>query len=177
MAKGAALAALFAVVGLSSGCFWAPNLAGVRKDIERQLPGATFDKEIELSLGPVSLAFARLITGLIPDAREARPYLNNVSRIEVAVYTVDGMPSAEQVTTPAELRKLQESGEWEMAVKVHDGDDRVWVMYRIAKDSIEDIYVVVLSDDELVLVKAHGNLERVAAYAISESGGFPRRGG
>ena len=77
---------LLAVVGASTGCLWAPDLVLVRKDIERQLPGASFEKEIELSLGPISLAFARLVTRMVPDARDASGYLRDVSRIQLAVY-------------------------------------------------------------------------------------------
>jgi hypothetical protein len=78
-------AVLAAATLATPGCLWAPELSSVRRDIERQLPDASFDKEFELSLGPVTLAFARLVTCLIPPAREARQYLRDVSRVQVAV--------------------------------------------------------------------------------------------
>jgi hypothetical protein len=171
--KYVVIAALLAVVGISSGCLWAPNLAVVRKDIERQLPGARFDKEIELSLGPLSLTFARLVTRMVPEANDAHRYLSNVSRIELAVYNVDELPSTSAMVTPARLSRLQEDEGWEMAVKVCDNNERVWVLYRIDDDSIKELYVVVLGDEELVMVKAKGRLERLAAHALSESGAMP----
>lgn len=161
---------LLAVVGVSSGCLWAPDLAMVRRDIERQLPGVSFDKEVELTLGPISLLFARMVTRMVPDAREAGGYLRDISRIELAVYNAEHMPPAQTVTMPEKLQKMQESEGWELAVRVRDDDELAWVLYRLDDETVRELYVVVLSDDELVLVKAKGKLERLVARALSESG-------
>jgi hypothetical protein len=161
---------LLAVALVSSGCLWAPDLAMVRRDIERQLPGASFEKEVELSLGPVSLAFARLATRLVPDAREASSYLRDVSRIQLAVYNTDRIPSTGSVEMPERLKRIQELDDWEMAVRIRDEDEVGWVLYRVDDDAIKELYVVILDDDELVMVKAEGRLERLVARALSESG-------
>ena len=39
---------LLTVAATSMGCMWARELAQVRRDLERQLPGARFEKDIEL---------------------------------------------------------------------------------------------------------------------------------
>jgi hypothetical protein len=168
--KLAAAVLLLAAVGTSSGCLWAPNLARVRRDLEAQMPGVSFDKEIELSLGPVSLLFARLIVGVVPEAQEARGYLRDVSRVEVGVYNTDELPATRNVTTPKELTNLIENEGWEMAVRVRDEDEMMWLLYRIDGDTIKELYVVVLNEEELVLVKIKGRLERLVAHALTESG-------
>jgi hypothetical protein len=165
-----AIVVLIAMFGGASGCLWAPDLAMVRKDIERQLPGVSFDKEIELSLGPVSLAFARLVTRMSPEAEDASSYLRDVSRIELAVYNTEDMPPANQVTMPERLKKMTEGEGWEVAVKVRNDDELAWVLYRVEDESIEELYVVVVTEDELVMVKAEGKLERLVARALTESG-------
>jgi len=165
-----AVVILLAVVAATSGCLWAPDLAMVRKDIERQLPGASFEKEIELSLGPISLAFARLVTRIVPDAREASGYLRDVSRIEIAVYNAERVPPARDVKMPQKLKDMTSGEGWEMAVKVRDDDELVWVLYRIDDDSIKELYVVALDSDELVMVRAEGKLERLVARALEETG-------
>jgi hypothetical protein len=167
-----ALAVLVALTTVTAGCMWAPELARVCRDIEAQVPGATFDKEFAVSLGPVSLAFARLLTGLVPDAREARGYLRDVSRIQIAVYETDGMPPVSSIHMPRRLQKLADEG-WETAVKVREKDSVVWVMYKIDGDTIRDMYVIVLDDSELVMVKARGRLERLAAHALREAQDTP----
>jgi hypothetical protein len=165
-----AIVVLIAIIGAASGCLWAPDLAMVRKDIERQLPGVSFDKEIELTLGPISLAFARLLTRVSPDAQDASGYLQDVSRIELAVYNTEDMPPANTVSMPRRLKKMTESEGWELAVKVRDDDELAWVLYRLDDDAVRELYVVVVSDDELVMVKAEGRLERLVARALSDSG-------
>jgi len=161
-------AVLAAATLATPGCLWAPELSSVRRDIERQLPDASFDKEFELSLGPVTLAFARLVTCLIPPAREARQYLRDVSRVQVAVY--DHAPlagGARNLQMPELLGSLIDHG-WEMAVKVRDDDQRVWLLFRAEDDVVREVFVVALNEDQLVLVKARGRLERVLARVLRE---------
>lgn len=165
-----ALALVLVLFGASTGCLWAPDLAMVRRDIERQLPGVTFDKEIELTLGPISLAFARMVTGLSADTEDASGYLRDVSRIELAVYNTEHMPPASSVSTPERLAKMTESEGWELAVKVRDENELAWILYRLHEDVIKELYVVVVTDEELVMIKAEGKLERLVARALSDSG-------
>jgi Domain of unknown function (DUF4252) len=163
-----AAAVIAAAVLASPGCLWAPELSSVRHDIERQLPDASFSKEFELSLGPVSLAFARLVTFVIPPAREARRYLRDLSRVQVAVYEHDPLSGgARDLRMPELLGSLIDDG-WEMAVKVRDDEERVWVLFRAEDDAVREVFVVVLDEEQLVLVKARGRLERVLARVLRE---------
>ena len=91
-----------------------------------------------------------------------------MSRVQVAVYDTSDMPSMSNIKMPSRLKDLEERG-WETAVKVREENEAVWVMYRIDDDSIRDLYVVVLSDEELVLVKATGNLDRIMARALIDA--------
>jgi len=153
----------------SPGCFWSPELAGVRHDLERQIPGASFDTNIELSFGPVLLTFARIVTSVIPGAREARPYLHGVSRVQVGVYE-SHVDSLADLHMPKRLQSLVENG-WETAVRVRDDDEAVWLLYRPDGESVKEVFIVVLDRDELVLVKARGHLERLVAAALKETHG------
>jgi hypothetical protein len=153
----------------SPGCFWSPELAGVRNDLERQLPGSSFDKNIELSLGPVLLTFARAATSVIPGAREARPYLAGVSRVQIGVYKAH-IASIADLHMPKRLQSLIADG-WETAVRVRDDRDAVWLLYRPDGEKVKEIFVVVLNNDELVLVKARGHLEKLLAAAMEEAHG------
>jgi hypothetical protein len=154
---------------LLSGCLWAPELDRVRRDIEKQIPGAHFNKEIAFSLGPVTLGLARLIVGVIPDAKEARPYLKHVRNVKVAVYEAQNIPSDLSVALPADLKKLIEKKDWELAVKTRDKSDATWILYKSDGKKVEGLYVVTLSDDELVLVRASGNLDRLFEHTMREN--------
>jgi hypothetical protein len=165
-----AIVIVIAAAGVSIACNWAPGLSEVRRDLERQLPGARFEKDMELSLGPVSLAFARLFTRMVPDAREASGYLRDVSRIELAVYEADRIPGTENVSMPRRLRELEQNEDWEVAVKIRNRDERAWILYRLDGDQIKELYVVILDRDELVMVRAEGRLEGLLARALNETG-------
>lgn len=153
-----------------AGCMWAPDLAMVRRDIERQIPGLSFDKKVELTLGPITLGFVRLVTALVPDARQAAPYLRDVRRVEVAVYEAETVPDGiSRISMPDRVREMTKDEGWELAVKVNEADQAVWVMYKLDDDSIREVYVVVFDSEELVLVHAEGRLERLMARALMEA--------
>ncbi len=154
----------------ANGCMWAPELTDVKQDIAQQLPDTQFHKNVTLSFGPLTLALARVVTGLIPDAREARRYLRDVSHVQIAVYDIERSEALKSVDTPSKLEGLLEDG-WEMAARVRDDDEVVWLLYRMDDESVRQIFVVVLDDDQLVMVKASGHLEKLMARALEESHG------
>ncbi len=160
--------AVLATVATSTGCLWAPDLRMVRNEIERQYPDAEFKKQIELSLGPVSMTFARLVTRFVPEANEYSGYLKDVKRVEVAVYEADHVPDMEEIKLPHRIQKMMDSEGWETMVRVREDSELVWVAYRSKRDRIRQIYVMVLSDSELVLVRAEGNLDRLAQKAMED---------
>ncbi len=156
------------IVTTSSGCLWAPELDGVRKDIESQLPGASFHREFALSVGPITLGLVRTIIRFVPDAAEAREYLKDVRSVKIAVYDARNLPADPDLRMPKKLGSLLEKEGWEIAAKVNQDSDNVWLLYRAEEDSIKDLYAVVLSDDELVLVRAHGNIDQLAVKVMRD---------
>ncbi|HET6349896.1 MAG TPA: DUF4252 domain-containing protein [Candidatus Krumholzibacteria bacterium] len=164
---------LAAAIGLATlsmpGCFWSPELSSIRQDMEKQMPGSSFNKNIELSLGPLTLSLARLVTSLVPGTDEARPWLHGLSHVQVGVYEAS-IDSVDNVRTPRRLRSLLDHG-WETAVRVRDHNEAVWILYRPDGDHVKEVFVVVLNEDELVLVKASGHLERLVAAALDEAHG------
>jgi hypothetical protein len=153
---------------LFSGCLWAPELDRVRREIQQQLPGSSFKKEFAISLGPLSLALVRTIVRFVPEAEEARSYLSDIRSVEVAIYEADNLPADPAIDMPEHLETLLEKHDWEIAAKVRETSENVWLLYRAQEEVLEDLYVVVLSDDELVLVRARGNLDRLIAKAMRE---------
>jgi hypothetical protein len=167
-------ARLIGVAALSlsvSGCLWAPDLDRIRKDIEKQIPGAAFDREIALSLGPVALTLARCALSFAPDAREAGGYVRDIRSVGVAVYTARNLPADFDVRLPKALENLVAKEGWEIAVKTRENGEAVWVLCKEDGGSVGGIYVVALNDEELVLVRAQGKLEELLKRAIRENAG------
>jgi hypothetical protein len=156
------------VLSLFSGCLWAPDLDRVRREIEEQMPGVSFDRQFAISLGPISLGLVRLITRLVPDAAEARSYLKDLSSVKVAVYDAENIPEDPNLKMPSKLESLVNKEGWEVAAKVRQDTETVWLIYRTQQDEIKDLYVVALSEDELVLVRAHGNIDQLVTKAMRD---------
>jgi uncharacterized protein DUF4252 len=166
--RAVGLASVLAALA-APGCFSSSELANVRYDLQHQLPGASFKKNVEFSCGPVLLTLARTVTTIIPGAREARPYLSGVSQVSIGVYDAH-VDSLGDVRMPKRLQSLIDDG-WETAIRVRDNHEAAWLLYRPDEDRVKEIFIVVLDDDELVLVKARGNLEHLVAAALESEHG------
>ena len=151
---------------LLSGCFHAGELAQVRREIEREVPEADFEKEVELTLGPMTLGFVRLLTAFVPDIRQERGLLKEIDRIKVAAYRVKSMPLLDSFTPPWSVRRLLEHEDWEVVAKARDREEVFWLLYRIQGDAVRDFYVVGLNAKELFLVHMEGRLDQFVAHAV-----------
>ena len=156
------LALLFVTLAVSTtGCFYSREISQTRRDLERHYPEARFDQEVVVSLGPASLRTLGWLVGLAPEeeAQMAKDYLHEIDRVKVGVFTVDYLPDLDDFDPPT-LRRFRDD-DWEVAVKSREDDGIVWVMYRERHNTVRDIYTIVLTDDELVLARVKGHLNRL----------------
>ena len=158
-----------AALPFAGGCVWTPELSDIKKDIARQIPGTTFEHEMSFAIGPGGMALARAVCTFVPPAREARTWLKDVSRVEVARYDVITSELATDLKTPQRIEEMLADG-WEMAARVREKNDAAWVLYKLDGESIREVFVVSLDRHELVMVKVKGRLERVIARALDEIG-------
>jgi hypothetical protein len=167
-------AVLLALAGLTlTGCLRATQLERIGAEIAWQHPEARFQREISLSLGSVPMSIARLAVGLGgEDAREAKAYLESVSRLEFAVYKVHGIDDFTGTDTPEVIDDLIANDGWEMIVKAKDKGELVWILYREDNGQIRDILLTVLEDDEMILINVSGRLDRLFADALADHHGL-----
>ena len=160
------LVALLALFTLT-GCFYSREIAHTRRDIERATD-VDFERGVVVSLGPLSLRTLGWITGLVPeeDAQMARDYLREISRVKVGVYHTDYGFSLDGVDL-ASLPRFEEKG-WQVAVRFRQENEMGWVLYREHRDTVRDLYVVVLADEELVLARVQGHLNRLLARVMED---------
>lgn len=168
MPRALALLALLLFVLPLSGCFYSREIAQTRRDLERHYPEADFDREVVVSLGPLSLRTLGWVAGLADDedADLARQYLREVRRVKVGVYKTAYLPDLDAFDPPA-LRRFHRDG-WELAVQVREDDEAVWLFYKDRGGAVRDLYAVVLSDEELVLARIRGRLDRLLARALED---------
>ncbi len=158
---------LLAAVLLLTGCFASRTTRDTRHALERQFAGARLEHGVTLSLGPVSLLALRLIGSLASEeVRELRPYLRHVYRVEVTTYEA-GRPLAAGTFDPMRLRALRRDG-WQTAVTVREEDEAVWILYRARHGAIHDLYVLVLDQEEVALIRLRGSFDRLLRRDLAD---------
>ena len=161
----AALLLAFALLAPTlSGCIYSREVAQTRRALEAAYPEARFEREMVLSLGPVSLFALRLFSGLAPEEVPLR----DLRRVKVGVYRAEGLPPLQRFD-PAQVRRLQRQG-WTVAVRTREADAATWVLYRARRGTVRDVYVLALDDEELVLTRLSGRFDRILARAFREDG-------
>lgn len=151
-----------------TGCFYSREIAGTRKAIERQYPGAEFDREVVVSVGPLSMRALGFIARLVPEdeAQMVASYLREISRVKVGVYNTTYLPALDAFD-PLDLPRFERAG-WEVGVKVRDEHEAMWLLYRERRGVMRDLYLVVLNEDELVLTRVRGHLNRLFERAMAD---------
>lgn len=159
--------ALLLVVLPMTGCFYSREIAQTRRDIEQDLPGADFEREVVVNLGPFSLRTLRWFAGFgeDEDAQHVRLLLNDLKRVKVGVYRAAHAPTSLETVDLPYLRRLERDG-WERAIAARDDDAVVWIYYRERRGAVRDLYVVALDDEELVIARMRGHLGRFLARAM-----------
>ena len=154
------------------GCFYSREIAQTRRDIERAYPDAQFKRGVVVSLGPLSLRTIGWISGLVPEdeAQMASDYIREIHRVKVGVYNAEYHFSTEGLDIPT-LRRF-ERGNWEVAARIRDGDEQVWIMYRETADTIRDLFVVVLTEEDLILARVEGHLNRLLTRVMDDHADF-----
>ena len=170
-----ALVALVAGVGfLASGCLYSREISHTRRSVERAFPGADFDRKMVFTVGSFPLRTSSWILGLAgdEDADNIAGYLADIDRVKIGIYDTEFLPEAVRTGTTA-LKDLLEYG-WEPAVQVRDAENHVWILYRSHRNRIRDAFVIVLNDEQLVIVRVDGHLDRLIQRAVEDYRPFSR---
>ncbi|HSL82578.1 MAG TPA: hypothetical protein VLF66_07355 [Thermoanaerobaculia bacterium] len=172
-----ALAGLAALVLVTAaGCWQGPGVESVRWAVERQLPGADYDREVHVRLGRFTTGFARWVVNLAlddeaEDERRAKTLVNAVRRVEVAVYASRRAPAPEAleaVVIPRSLERMLGREGWQVMLESRTAGERAWVLTRSEAGALSAIYLVALDPSELAVVRLEGRFDEAFARALSQ---------
>ncbi|HXO18514.1 MAG TPA: hypothetical protein VOA87_01170 [Thermoanaerobaculia bacterium] len=169
------LAVLLAAASLAA-CGGTPSVEQVRWEIERQVPGARFERETHIHLGRLSMGLlhrlARLAEAENEGDRENLAIFRAIDRVDVATYKVLSLPPLDGLQVAPRFERSLIANGWTTVVRTAEKRERTWVLYRASgEDSIHDLFVVSLDHDELALVHVGGHLDRMLAKALAEHPG------
>jgi len=151
-----------------SGCMYSREISHIRRDIEREFPGAEFDREFVVSIGPGFLDTVGWLAKRVDDydARRIGDYLHEIRHVKVGVYSTQRLPFEGDLELES-LQRFSKNG-WELAVKFRDEHEIVWVLYREWYDEVRDMFILVLDDEDLVIVRIEGYLNRLLEKIVDD---------
>jgi len=155
-----------------SGCVFSREITQMKRQIERDMPEAEFDRDLVLNIGPAGLRFLGWTIGLSSDkdADEIKRHLSYVDRVKIGVFDTKRLPQdwSARVTVVEELEKTG----WALAARRASEDELFGILYRERRGRIRDIYAVRIDSDELVLARISGDLQGLLDYAVENTDGF-----
>jgi len=157
-------------IGMTTACKQSPAVSTVRAELERQIPGAKFEREFHIRLGRMSMGLAKKLARFGLDEGDPElDMLRAIKRVDVGIYRVVSLPPIDELDLPPGLvRQLGASG-WDLLMREQSEGERVWVFLRSGeKGSLSSVYVIVLDEVELTLVAVEGRLDELIARAIAD---------
>ena len=130
-----------------------------------------FDRQIEFSVGPVGFFVASQFVKFADTEENVDEMLSKVKNIHIGIYdrlSNNSMPSLSLIKT---ISNSIIDEDWKPLVKSIDGNEMVGVYIKdINPEDIEELFVITLTNDELVLVKLQGSLGSIIEIIIREHG-------
>ncbi len=159
---GVAIAALGA-----SGCvLHTPHLDQVAHSLDRELPDTELDQQFGVKLGRISMGLGKSIARMAMDEDDAQymGVLSGLKRVEVASYEATG--PREDTHFPKRMEDSFRRDGWETLARFQDDSNLGWVLYRIKKESLRNLLVVNLDDDQLNMIRISGRLDQTIKAAM-----------
>ncbi len=130
-----------------------------------------FDRQIEFSVGPVGFFVASQFVKFADTEENVDEMLSKVKNIHVGIYdrlSNTSMPSLSLIKT---ISNSIIDEDWKPLVKSIDGNEMVGVFIKdLNGEDVEEIFVITLTDDELILLKLQGSLGSIMEIIIREHG-------
>jgi hypothetical protein len=168
--KGLAVALLSLGALALTGCAGAPDVERVRWEIERNVPGARFEREEHFHLGRIAMGLLRTVARMTPaDPESIRP-LRQVRSVEVGVYRVESLPDLDRASQAfANFEERLSDHGWSLMLRDRQADSRTWMLVRSHPDGwLSNLFIVTLEPEEMTLVRVDGRLDQLFAEAAAK---------
>lgn len=156
--------AAIGLLALSTGCVLV-GPAGARHDVTRAT-GLDLDREFGFRLGRMSMFLVRHSVRAAADDVT----LDGVQKVAIGVYRVREQPG-DHALCRADL------SDWEPVVRVCDEGESALMFVRETDGRLRGLLIVAYEEDELVIVRARGRLDRLAASVLELAGDEINDGG
>ena len=152
---------LGALMALASGCMTYRGPRGVEDTLERSL-GVELHRDFGIKLGPISTKFAASFVG-----HDDEFDLHDMTRVGVAVFEVGARNG--RSPRPIEAKDLGGAG-WSTMLDSRSDGDQVLLLVKSRGDSIHDLLLLAADDEEVVVARLTGRLDKLIARTMDRAG-------
>jgi len=160
----------FPLLILLTGCIGVNKQFGEVKDKIMGELGNDYKTEFQFSVGSAAITVSSWFVDLAADEEYIDEMMREISSVQVGVYNqIEGSDAKADFNTLKSIDKEMSSKGWKYIVRTIDNDE-LTAIYISAdlEEMLNSIYVINLSDKELVIIEVNGDLKKVISYAIEE---------
>jgi hypothetical protein len=160
----------FSSLILLTGCIGVNRQFGEVKDKIMGELGKDYKTEFQFSVGSSAITISSWFVDLAADEEYIDEMMREISSVQVGVYNqVEGSNAKTNFSTLKSIDKEMSSKGWKYIVRSVDNNE-LTAIYLSAdpNEMLNSMYVINLSDEELVIIEVNGDLKKVISYAIEE---------
>ena len=160
----------FLLLILLTGCIGVNRrFSGVKDKIMGEL-GNDYKTEFQFSVGSAAITISSWFVDLAADQEYVDDMLREISSVQVGVYNrVEGSHAKANFGTLQSIDEEMNNKGWKYIVRSADNEELTAIYLSDNPGEIlNKMYVINLSDEELVIIEVNGDLKKVISYVIEE---------
>ncbi len=132
--------------------------------------GNDYKTEFQFSVGSAAITISSWFVDLAADQDYIDDMMREISSVQVGVYNkVTGSDAKADFSTLQSIDEEMHNKGWKYIVRSVEGNELTAIYLSDDPEEIlNKMYVINLSDEELVIVEVNGDLRKVISYAIEE---------
>ena len=132
--------------------------------------GNDYKTEFQFSVGSALIHVSSWFVDLAADQEYVDDMMREISSVQVGVYNrIEGAEYKADFSTLNSIDEEMSSKGWKYIVRTLENDELTTIYISAdPEELLEKMYVINLSDEELVIVEINGDLKKVISYAIEE---------
>jgi hypothetical protein len=137
---------------------WSVQILG--QDVHTALTQLSVHENVEkISIGPLGMFFVKMAGGAA-GGKEALRGIKGIKSIELLALD-DECPAEKKAAIREQLQNLEDDRQYNTLMRIKDGNDRVRILVRKEKKTINEILMIILSDsdDESVVIRLRGSFK------------------
>jgi hypothetical protein len=161
---------IFFLLILLTGCIGVNRQFGEVKDKIMGELGNDYRTEFQFSVGSSAITISSWFVDLAANEEYLDEMMREISSVQVGVYNkVEGSDAKANFGTLQSIDEEMNNKGWKYIVRSVDNEELTAIYLSDDPGEIlNKMYVINLSDEELVIIEVNGDLKKVISYAIEE---------